>query len=218
MQVMSTAFPGSPSGSNASAQNRYVSSSPENDELQQLLKEDEQLFMEKLFKTYFSFVCKTIYRIVPDTATAEDLAQEVFIKIWNRRAALEQVYFRAYLQKAAINMALDHLDKNKRRGAQLPLEENLAPQQAAPQGQSLNQTARHIQQAIDKLPEKCRQIFVLSRYEELSYREIATTLNISVKTVENQMITALKKLRVSLQEYLTVLVPFIFLSLSLIQF
>jgi RNA polymerase sigma-70 factor (family 1) len=187
----------------------YFCSMPENAQLQQLLEENEEAFMEALFRTYFSFVCKTIYRIVQDKATAEDLAQDVFIKIWNRRSALHQVYFKAYLQRAGINMALDYLDKNKRKGVHMPLEEYMEPVQAAPAGQSLQQTTRHIQQAIDKLPEKCREIFVLSRYEELSYREIATTLNISVKTVENQMITALKKLRVSLQDYLQVMILFL---------
>lgn len=182
---------------------------PENARLQQLLKEDEQAFMETLFKSCFSIVCKTIYRIVQDAATAEDLAQDVFIRIWNRRAELQQVYFKAYLHKAAINMALDHLDKNKRRGPHVSLEDQAEPAvQAATAGQSLHQTNRHIQQAIDSLPEKCREIFVLSRYEEMSYREIAATLNISVKTVENQIMTALKKLRVSLKDYLQVCILF----------
>ena len=185
----------------------YFCTMPENAELQKLLQENEQLFMETLFKTHFSFVAKTIYRMVQDTATAEDLAQDVFIKIWNRRTALKDVYFKAYLHKAAINMALDHLDKNKRRGAHLQLEEYQEPA-AAPVSPHLQQTKQHIQQAIDRLPEKCREIFILSRYEELSYREIATTLSISVKTVENQMMTALKKLRISLQDYLQVLILF----------
>jgi RNA polymerase sigma-70 factor (family 1) len=184
----------------------YFYTMPENAQLQQLLQEDEQLFMEKLFKMWFPFVTKTIYRIVQDTATAEDLAQDVFIKIWNRRAALKDVYFKAYLHRAAINMALDHLDKNKRRGTHMPMEEHLEPVQAAQESAGFKQTKAHIQQAIDRLPEKCREIFVLSRYEELSYREIATTLNISIKTVENQMMTALKKLRVSLQDYLQIVI------------
>ncbi|WP_177230475.1 RNA polymerase sigma factor [Chitinophaga sp. CF118] len=186
----------------------YFCTMPENARLQKLLQEDEQLFMETLFKAWFSFVSKTIYRIVQDTATAEDLAQDVFIKIWNRRASLKDVYFKAYLHRAAINMALDHLDKNKRRGTHLPLEDHLEPM-AAPVSVGLQQTTTHIQQAINRLPEKCREIFILSRYEELSYREIATTLNISIKTVENQMMTALKKLRVSLQDYLQVIILFI---------
>ena len=190
----------------------YFYTMPENAELQKLLQEDEQRFMETLFKTCFPFVCKTIYRIVQDTATAEDLAQDVFIKIWNRREALKDVYFKAYLHRAAINMALDHIDKHKRRGAHVQMEDHLEPIQPASSSIALKQTTQHIQQAVDRLPERCREIFILSRYEELSYREIATTMGISIKTVENQMMTALKKLRVSLQDYLHVIILFLLLQ------
>jgi len=186
----------------------YFCVMPDNARLHELLQDDEQAFMETLFRSFFPLVCKTIYRLVPDTATAEDLAQEVFIRIWNRRKALQDVYFKAYLHRAAINMALDHLDKHKRQGRHLSLEEEVvqlpASAGAADSPHHVKQTTAHIQQAINGLPDKCREIFILSRFEEMTYREIAATLNISVKTVENQMITALKKLRVSLQDYLQI--------------
>ncbi len=98
------------------AQTGYFCNMSENDRLLQLLREDEHQFMKALFQTYFALVCKSIYRLVPDMATAEDLAQEVFIKVWNRRDQLGEVYFKAYLHRAGVNMALDHIDKNKRRG------------------------------------------------------------------------------------------------------
>ncbi|RAJ10592.1 RNA polymerase sigma-70 factor (ECF subfamily) [Chitinophaga skermanii] len=177
--------------------------SPSNEHFHALLRKDESQFMAALFKEFFPLACKTIYRFVQDMPMAEDLAQDVFIKIWNRRHSLGDVFFKAYVQKAAINMALDHIDKKKRQGAHTelsPLEEQLP---AAPISGNLRETSAQIEAAIGQLPEKCREIFILSRYEELSYKEIASTLNISVKTVENQMITALKKLRVSLKDYLT---------------
>lgn len=193
----------SPPAAMINASKGYFCTMPENARLQNLLQEDEHQFMEALFKTYFPLVCKAIYRLVQDMATAEDLAQEVFIKIWNRRHQLNEVYFKAYLHRAAVNMALDHIDKSKRRGG---VHQEIGPGQEELAGPApavhLKETKVRIQQAIDQLPEKCRQIFVLSRYEEMSYKEIAQSLQISVKTVENQMITALKKLRVSLKEYL----------------
>lgn len=200
-----------PTYTSGKADKDYFCTMPENAALQKLLQENEQLFMETLFRNWFPLVCKTIYRIVQDTATAEDLAQDVFIKIWNRRAELQEVYFKAYLHKAAINMALDYVDKQKRRGVHMELGEQHEPVRVENPGSGMNlrQTTQHIQQAVDQLPEKCREIFILSRYEELSYKEIAATLNISVKTVENQMVTALKKLRISLQDYLQVTILFI---------
>lgn len=187
----------------AKAQTGYFCNMSDNDRLLQLLREDEQQFMKALFQTYFALVCKSIYRLVPDMATAEDLAQEVFIKVWNRRDQLNEVYFKAYLHRAAVNMALDHIDKHKRRGGP-PLEIGPAAeeQQATAPVVHLAETQTRIRKAVDALPEKCREVFMLSRYEEMSYKEIASTMQISVKTVENQMITALKKLRHSLREYL----------------
>ncbi|GEP94656.1 DNA-directed RNA polymerase sigma-70 factor [Chitinophaga cymbidii] len=193
----------SPPTATITASKGYFCTMPENARLQNLLQEDERQFMETLFKTYFPLVCKAIYRLVQDMATAEDLAQEVFIKIWNRRDQLNEVYFKAYLHRAAVNMALDHIDKNKRRGG--------APKEIGPDQEALSvsgpavhlkETKARIQSAIDQLPDKCRAVFIMSRYEEMSYKEIAQALRISVKTVENQMTTALKKLRVSLKEYL----------------
>lgn len=187
----------------AKAQTGYFCNMSENDRLLQLLREDEHQFMKALFQAYFALVCKSIYRLVPDMATAEDLAQEVFIKVWNRRGQLGEVYFKAYLHRAGVNMALDHIDKHKRRGGP-PQEIGPAAeeQQATAPVVHLADTQTRIRQAVDALPEKCREVFMLSRYEELSYKEIAQTMQISVKTVENQMITALKKLRHSLREYL----------------
>lgn len=193
-------------GMNAHAENQhkgYFCTMPENARLQSLLQEDERQFMEALFKTYFPLVCKSIYRLIPDMATAEDLAQEVFIKMWNRRDQLREVYFKAYLHRAAVNMALDHIDKNKRRGG---VHQELSPavedlRTTAPTVH-VKETKQRIREAVDQLPEKCREIFILSRFEEMSYKEIAQHLQLSVKTVENQMITALKKLRVSLKEFL----------------
>jgi RNA polymerase sigma-70 factor (family 1) len=183
---------------------RYFCTMPENTRLHQLLAQDEQAFIEALFKAYFPMVCKVIYKLVQDAPASEDLAQEIFIKIWSKRSTLQDIYFKAYLHKAAINKALDYLDKIKRQGQHTALDETMVLIEKAPTGQNIQQTKLHIQHAINQLPEKCREIFILSRYEDMSYREIADTLQISVKTVENQMITALKRLRIALREYLQV--------------
>ncbi|ATL46146.1 RNA polymerase sigma-70 factor [Chitinophaga caeni] len=183
--------------------NLYICNMPGNDQLQVLLKEDERRFMAALFKSYFTPACKTIYRFVQDMSVAEDLAQDVFIKIWNKRAGLGEVYFKAYIQRSAINAALDYLDKKKRRGVHTELEEENMQIPVLPMQGNLRETAAKIDAAVNELPEKCREVFILSRYEELSYKEIASTLNISVKTVENQVMTALKKLRVSLKELIS---------------
>lgn len=147
-----------------------------------------------------------MYRIVRDQATVEDLAQNVFIRFWEKRHQINiTTSVGAYLNRMGINEALAYLRKNKRYTI-----EELTPQ-THPGGKvdSSEQAFLHtelqeqIKVAIDKLPPRCRLVFQLSRYEELTYKEIGEKLEISVKTVENQMGKALRVLREELKGYLS---------------
>lgn len=137
-------------------------------------------------------------RMLPDAGLAEDLVQEVFLELWRKRSGIQiQISFRAYLRRAAVNKTLNYL-----RDQRLPIsdEEHLPFQLASstPQADETLETSElkeEIDRAISALPERCRQVFVLSRFEELSAKEIADLLDISPKTVENQMTKALKSLR-----------------------
>jgi RNA polymerase sigma-70 factor (ECF subfamily) len=104
----------------------------------------------------------------------------------------------------AANEAISHLRRSKKWNEQVEIDD-LPPLSAAERSDSPSiehELRAHIRQAIDRLPERCRAVFLLSRYEELSYREIAEKLDISVKTVENQMGKALKIMREQLKEFL----------------
>lgn len=135
----------------------------------------------------------------------EDLAQDVFLKLWEKRETiLITTSFQAYLHRMAANEAISHLRRSKKWNEQLEIDE-LPPLSAAERSDSPSiehELRAHIRQAIDRLPERCRAVFLLSRYEELSYREIAEKLDISIKTVENQMGKALKIMREQLKEFL----------------
>lgn len=147
-----------------------------------------------------------MYRIVRDQATVEDLAQNVFIRFWEKRHSINITSsLGAYLNRMGINEALGYLRKNKRYEI-----EELTPQtriandtvDSSEQTYLYNELQNQVKQAIDKLPPRCRLVFQLSRYEELTYKEIAAKLDISVKTVENQMGKALKVLRAELKNYI----------------
>jgi len=134
----------------------------------------------------------------------EDLAQNVFIRLWEKRHKINITSsLGAYLRRMAINEALGHLRKNKNVHI-----EKLTP--ITPQKETENTETNYLHQelqeqiaaAIDTLPPKCRRVFQLSRYEGLTYREIAEKLGISVKTVENQMGKALRVLREKMKGYL----------------
>ncbi len=158
---------------------------------------------EELFRKWYTPLCKTVYRLLQDKALTEDTVQDVFVKLWEKRDTLTiELSLKAYLYRAVINASYNHLQKNKRY-PKLTLDE-LNTEVVVPaevetqlQGKEMEEKIRDI---LAVLPEACREVFVLSRYEGLSYKEIAETLEISVKTVENQMGKALRIFRENLSK------------------
>lgn len=163
---------------------------------------------EELFKKYYAYVCQVIFRYVPDRGKTEDIAQELFTEVWMKRESLQiHTSVSAYLRKMAISRALNYLrDTRKYQWDELDAlqDPNTEASQRDPAVILEMERAdlqRLIEAAIRKLPEKCRVVFLLSREEELTYAEISRQLNISVKTVENQIAKALKLIRTTLIEH-----------------
>jgi RNA polymerase sigma-70 factor, ECF subfamily len=172
-------------------------------DLLHLQKADETRFIELLFKHYYAPLCRTVNRMVRDTDAAEDLVQDVFVKVWNNRQALEINFsIKSYLYRSAINAALNYLEKNKK---QVPMEEAAVLEPSANNVEDMLNAAevqQRVSEATEALPPACKTIFILSRHENMSYKEIADTLNLSPKTVENQMGKALKHFREYLSAYI----------------
>ncbi|MCB0522146.1 MAG: RNA polymerase sigma-70 factor [Lewinellaceae bacterium] len=160
--------------------------------------------METMFREYYPFLCKAIIRVLPDAHLAEDLAQDVFFDIWNKRENFSiNTSLQAYLRRAGINRALNYIRDRKIRWddeEKIAFQaSNLTDASRKIEGEELKQK---IEEAINQLPERCRLVFTLSRFEEMSYQEIADQLGISIKTVENQMSKALRILREAFDEEL----------------
>lgn len=171
----------------------------------QLLKADDPETVKQLFYEFYPFLCHTVYRIVKDKAIAEDLAQDTFFKFWNKRESIDiQTSLKAYLRRMAVNEALYYLRKNKKFQKDQDVEPgDLGAATETVEEQLLHQELEDkIAVAINTLPPRCQEVFRLSRFEDLSYKEIAAKLEISIKTVENQMGKALKVLRAALKDYL----------------
>jgi len=173
--------------------------------LQKLLHEDEDQFMEYIFRTYYAPLCKTVYNITRDSDAAEDVVQDVFMKVWRRKSQLDfSKSIKSYLFRSSVNTALNYLEKNRRSTS---MEETNAGQMqlginTTEDAIGYQEVNLRIHQALEALPPKCRTVFSLSRYEELSYAEIAEQLGISVKAVEKHMGKALKHMRVYLQSFI----------------
>ncbi|MFT4761659.1 MAG: RNA polymerase sigma-70 factor (ECF subfamily) [Paraglaciecola sp.] len=160
--------------------------------------------MELLFKKYYTFLCRVLIRVIPNENTAEDLAQDVLLDIWRKRDTINiSVSLKAYLRRAARNKALNYIRDRKIRWE---ADENQPEMESTMIGANQILEAEELQQlinrSINQLPERCRLIFSLSRFEDMTYQEIADELTISIKTVENQISKALKLLRISLGKYL----------------
>lgn len=168
--------------------------------------------LENLFNDWYTPVLRYCATIVRDIAVAEDIVQQAFITLWNKRN--EKVVItspKAWLYKTVYHGALDYLKhegiKKKYRAETLNVTVVQEPRDKASESELLDR----IRKAVEELPTECRRIFVMSRDRQLKYTEIAAALNISEKTVENQMGKALKLLREALKEYL---LPLLFLIVT----
>lgn len=156
--------------------------------------------IQKLFDEHQRQMRRTAYQVVQDQDVAKDIVQEVFIKLWEKWEQIEVgPSIKYYLQKAVMHTAINHLNSRKRLvPMNQELDYGLESNEQSTDEQRQQYISRKIDEAIQDLPPKCRAIFVLCKKEGLRYKEIAEYLDISEKTVENQMGIALKKLREAL--------------------
>lgn len=160
---------------------------------------------ELLFRHFYESLCNYANNILNDTDEAEDIVQQTMITIWEKRSALQiTVSLKSYIYRAVHNSALNQIRKNKVRSdyageVQYAGDISETTTTGWLEGKELD---IQIQEAINNLPEQCRLVFKLSRFEGMKYSEIANHLNISAKTVENHMGKALKQIRIQLKDFL----------------
>ena len=154
----------------------------------------------KAFDLYYSCLCFYTDKILHDFDLSRSVAQQVFVDLWIKRERLQVDSLQSYLYQSARNASLDLLKHKKAESRYLSMLDKVESGQLNDPMEEA-ELANRINRAIQHLPEKCREIFVLCRFEELKYAEIAARLNISVKTVEMQVSIALKKLRNELADY-----------------
>ena len=171
---------------------------------EQITKGDEKAF-EALFLDYYPFLCLYCTRLLKDASAAEEIVQELFVKLWEKRSqTIIDISVKNYLFRAAKNHCLNYIKhnhiKNEYSRKMLEASETSNPETEEPDTDLI----KVIAESIASLPDKRREIFRLNREEGLKYREIAEKLNISIKTVETQMGLALKTLREKLRDFLII--------------
>jgi RNA polymerase sigma-70 factor (family 1) len=168
------------------------------------LRHGDEATFEAVFRQWYAPLCGYAARLTDgDLDAAEDLVQQVFVKLWEQRARLDIAWsLKGYLYKTVHNSALNRLRSVKTHSKYLDFNAAQLENEQTPPDYPARELAERLQQALGKLPPQCRHVFELSRFEDLKYREIADQLGISIKTVEAQMGKALRILRLQLADYL----------------
>jgi len=174
---------------------------------------------EFIFLNYYSRLCAYATGILRDDSTAEDTVQDFFFKLWeNRKSVHIEISLKSFLFRSVYNQCINCLEHLKvtRKYSDIALKNQIdfiSP--LSDQYPIANLISKEleatIKQAIDQLPDQCREVFLMVRYEEMTYLEVAEKLCISINTVKTQLQRAIKKLRDNLKEYLP---SVIFLILS----
>lgn len=159
---------------------------------------------EILFKKMYARLCNYANKYVHNLDIAEEIVQELFYILWAKRDKLNiNISFRSYLYRAVYNGCLQYLNH---RNIEIKYEDYWKKQpkvndKDASEAIRVQELHEIINNTLDSLPERCRRVFHLNRFEGLKYREIAEKLSLSVKTIEADMSKALKLLRKNLKDY-----------------
>lgn len=179
-----------------------------------LLTKQDHILKQKfelLFKEHFEGLCYFAQKYLGDLDSSKEIVHSVYIKVWENRSTFDwEKPAKSYLFTSVYNRSMNFLRDNKKF---IENDISSAPE-TADNGEfhdtmELSELETSINLAIDKLPEKCKEIFQLNRFEGKKYAEIAEKLGISVKTVETQMSKALKVLKEELKDYIYLILLFL---------
>lgn len=171
-------------------------------QLLRLLRDDDATAFRIIYENYQGKVFLFALRLTKSKTDAEEIVQEVFVKIWEKRSGIEaERNFNAYILTITRNLILDRLKKaNRDKAIQQRIYQNIQALQSVGINELIEKELHRLyEQAIDRLSSRKKEIYLLSREEELSYEEIAQKLGISINTVRNQISDALHSIR----EYLS---------------
>jgi len=177
-----------------------------------------EVALGKLLSHYHNYLMVVGLRYLSDNQRAEDVIHDVFVDLWNKKEVGDiKISVKAYLRGAVINKCLAIIRKDNRINLVESHDENL--QDGLPSSDQIlyrDNLKAIIDNIVEGLPEKCKRVFKMSRYEGKSHNEISKALDISKKTIENHMTKALKTLRSELKRKELLIIIFILIKLNFI--
>ena len=164
--------------------------------VEQIKQSDEQAF-QLLYSRYWKALYAFAFSFTSDEAISKDIVQEIWIKFWELRCKIFNGNIKSYLYKMVRNRVYTELKSNKKLDAELSIIDKHLSVNNISDITDLADTNKLLEGSISKLPERNREIFILSRFDGLSNKEISEKLDISKRTVENHITTSLRHLRKS---------------------
>ncbi len=168
------------------------------------MAEGDEHALRFFFDKYYSNLCNYVNLYIHDQTVSEDIVQEIFIYFWEKRGSIRiDASVKSYLFRASRNKYLNHL-RNEKSHQAIKTEVNSGIETFVNPEDNLidsKQLEGIIEEVVSNLPPRCREVYQLHRNDDLSYKEIASRMNISEKTVENQMTIALKRVKEQLAPY-----------------
>ena len=169
-------------------------------ELLRLLAKGNELAFAQLFDQFWDSMCLAAFKVLKDKDVAQDLAQDVLLDIWKKRERLEIENLQAYLHTAVRYKVLKYIDKHKTPLTDLDFVDEYIEDNSSQVTLEFKELNEILQGEIAQLPDQCQKVFKMSRFEQKSNFEIAKELNLSIRTVENHISIALKRLRPRLKD------------------
>lgn len=183
----------------------------DNDFLLSAVQRGDQKAFDILFRRYYPMLCAYGHRFV-ELEDAEEIVEDSLLWIWeNRETLVIESSLNSYLFKMVYRRALNklaHIDATQR--ADTHFYEEMQEMLQDTDYYQIEELAKRIEDAVAALPESYREAFVMHRFRDMSYKEIAETLGVSPKTIDYRIQQALKQLRVDLKDYLPLLLPLLF--------
>ena len=182
------------------------------------METDRKNIFKRRFQEHYPRLCSIAYSYVAVLEDSEDIVQELFVNLWNNeKDMLPEKEFAAYITTAIRNRCISYLRQKKNLVCSIEDFPNAASNAPADNDdESARQTRIRLNKALKTLPPRCRNVFLLSKAKGLKYKEIAAKMEISEKTVENQMAKAIKMLRMYLASEKNAIATIIVIVISII--
>ena len=173
-----------------------------------LVKKGDLSSFNMLFDKYWEKLYATVFSVCSDREICSEIVHDIFLNLWLKRESLQIVNFKAYIQASARYHVYRHLKQLKNQSLEYREDLEFSELSVVNDGElniRYSELEKNIERELGELPGRCREIYTLSRREHLSNDEIASRLDISKRTVENQLTHALRHLRFSMRHFLLLL-------------